>query len=128
MSVGINRYRELARTLTIDVACHLTALRTRSTMFRQKASARLNADNNLTQIDISVSETEVYTLPMNGIQKVLLLSAPHRFKIFYRATELDEFAQFSVCDGIYSHVGPIMGQIQIVGDYTEPVRCTVVYS
>ena len=128
MSRTINRYRENDRTLTVEVAGHLTTLKTRGTAFRQKQSFKVGPEDSLTSVDIGVSIDHAYLLPMNGITKGLMLTSPHRFKIFHRYLDTDDFALFAVCEGIFTHVGTIMGQLQLVGDYTDPIRCTVVYA
>lgn len=128
MSNTINRYRELDRTLTIEVASHITTFKTRGTAFRQKQSVKIGSGESLTTRDIGISESEGFDLPMNGITKVLMVTSPHRFKIMYRPDEASEFVLLAVCEGLYTNTGIIMGQIRLVGDYTDPVRCTVVYA
>lgn len=128
MSHTINRYRETERTLTVEVAGHLTTLKTRGTAFRQKQSVKIGSNENLTTRDIGISESEGFDLPMNGITKVLMITSPHRFKIMYRPDEMSDYVLLSVCEGLYANTGIILGQIRLVGDYTDHVRCTVVYA
>lgn len=125
---SINRYKELARTLTFRIVGILTTSKTRSPQFDMSASIRMDHTEVVSTLDVAVSSTAGHVLPMNGVLKFLHVSAPHRFLIMHRHSETDTFVQLSACEGLYLHVGPIMGQIQIVGDYNDPVRCTLSYS
>lgn len=125
---NINRYKELARTMTFRIVGILTTSKTRSPQFDMSTSVRMDHTEVVSTLDIAVSNTAGHTLPMNGVLKYIQINAPHRFRIMHRHNETEPFSQLSVCEGLYLHVGPIMGQIQIVGDYNDPVRCTLSYS
>ncbi len=125
---NINRYKELARTMTFRIVGILTTSKTRAPQFDMSASVRMDHTEVVSTLDIAVSNTAGHILPMNGVLKYIQVNAPHRFRIMHRYNETEPFSQLSVCEGLYLHVGPIMGQLQIVGDYNDPVRCTLSYS
>jgi hypothetical protein len=128
MNPNLNKYREPDRTLVVDVAANLVALHTNQPLMRQKLPTLITASDNFTTTDVSLSTEKFFDLPMSAVTKILMVSAAHRFIIMHRDTELDEFRLLAVCNGLFVQQGVLMGQIRLIGDYEEAIRCTVVYA
>lgn len=125
---GINRYRQVGRTLTTSVIVTSTTAKTRETKISGDTSVHLGESDRLQEIEFAVSETQEYELPINAINKVLIITSAHRFRLMFRSSALDDYVLLSVCDKQFILNGNFIGQLKLVGDYTEPTACKIVFA
>lgn len=121
-------YREVGKTLTSMLRVASTTRHTRNIMVDHNNSDIIGLDDEIEMRDIGISKDKMYELPLNGVSKVITIVSAHRFIILYRATDQDEYAVLAICSGQFHVTGALQGQIAIQGDYSEPTRCSIVYS
>lgn len=125
--VGINRYRQLGRTLTTSFAVVCTTAKTREVKISGDNSVHLTENDPIQTLEFAVSETSEFELPENQIVKGLFITAAHRFRIMYRPSSLLEYTLLSICDKQFILNGSLLGQIKVVGEYEEPTICKLIY-
>lgn len=131
MAVGdmrINRYRQPGKTLTFSVQGVCTTQHTRESILHNSSSVRIGPDAAITSLDTSVSLTSSHVIEEGKITRFISITAAHKFRLMYRLPGMDDPILFAVPDKMFIMMGPLLGELTVVGEYADPIRCTIQYS
>lgn len=123
----ISKYRQTGRTLTTSFAVTSTTINTKDVKIRGDDSVRVTSTDKLVEQEVALSVTTEFELPINCVSKILAITSAHKFKIFYRSIETQDYIFFAVCDKQFLFNGAILGQFKIVGEYDIETLIKVIY-
>jgi hypothetical protein len=124
----ISQLRQTGRTLTTSFAVVSTTINTKDTKIRGDDSVRITVSDRLVEQEIALSVSTEFELPINCVSKILAITSAHKFKIFYRAVETQDYIFFAVCDKQFLFNGALLGQFKIVGEYDIETLIKIIYA
>lgn len=124
----INRYRQPGKTLTFSIQGVCTTQQTRESILHNSSSVRIGPEAALTSLDTSVSMTSSHVIEEGKITRFICITAAHKFRLMYKPAGMDDPIMFAVPDKVFLMMGPILGELIVVGEYEDPIRCTIQYS